>query len=77
MFTLADVAELESALKAHPDCRLLIVDPIGAVIGRQTDTHRENEVRSVLAPIAKLAEKYGVAVLVIAHRRKGGSNVAD
>jgi hypothetical protein len=77
LFTLADVEVLESALKAVPDCRLIVVDPIGSFLGGDTDAHRDNEVRSVLAPVAKLAEKYGPAVLVVAHRRKGAGSIAD
>lgn len=77
LFSLADVAALESALKALPDCRLIVVDPIGSFLGGKTDAHRDNEVRSVLAPVAKLAEKYGPAVLVVAHRRKSAGSIAD
>jgi putative DNA primase/helicase len=77
MFTLADVDALETALKRHPDCKLVVVDPIGSFLGGRTDAHRDNEVRGVLAPVAKLAEKYGVAVVVVAHRRKAGGAVAD
>jgi len=77
MFTLADLPALEAALKRHPDCKLVVVDPIGSFLGRQTDAHRDNEVRGVLAPVAQLAAKYGVAVLVVAHRRKASGAVAD
>jgi len=77
MFTLADVDALEAALKAHPDCKLVVVDPIGSFLGGRTDAHRDNEVRAVLAPVAKLAEKYGVAVVVVAHRRKSSGSFAD
>lgn len=77
MFTLADVKALETALKSLPDCRLIVVDPIGSFLGGDTDAHRDNEVRGVLAPVARLAEKYGPAVLVVAHRRKGTGSIAD
>lgn len=77
LFTLADVAALEAALKAIPDCRLVVVDPIGSFIGGGTDAHRDNEVRAVLAPVAALAQKYGPAVLLVAHRRKSGGSNAD
>ncbi len=77
MFTLADVTALEMALKAHPDCKLIVVDPIGSFLGGETDAHRDNEVRGVLAPVGKLAEKYGPAVLVVAHRRKSAGSIAD
>jgi len=77
MFTLADVDALETALKVTPDCKLVVVDPIGSFLGGRTDAHRDNEVRAVLAPVAKLAEKYGAAVVVVAHRRKSGGSFAD
>ncbi len=77
MFTLADVAALETAIQSLPDCRLIVIDPIGSYLGSDTDAHRDNEVRGVLAPVAKLAERYGCAVLVVAHRRKGTSSSAD
>jgi len=53
MFTLADIDALETALKAHRDCKLVVVDPIGSFLGGGTDAHRDNEVRSVLAPVTK------------------------
>jgi len=77
MFSLADIEALESALKQCNDCRLVVVDPIGSFLGGKTDAHRDNEVRSVLAPVAALAEKYAVAVLVVCHTRKGTSTSAD
>ena len=76
-FTLADVDILEQALQEVRDCRLVVVDPVGSYLGGRTDAHRDNEVRSVLAPIAKLAEQYSPAVLVVAHRRKSAGTVAD
>jgi hypothetical protein len=77
MVTLADLDAIEQALTQLPDCKLIVVDPIGSFLGGKTDAHRDNEVRGVLAPIAKLAEKYGVAVLVVAHRRKSPGAIAD
>jgi hypothetical protein len=77
MFTLADLPALEAALQRIPDCKLVIVDPVGSFVGGGTETHRDNEIRSVLAPVATLAEKYGVAVLIVAHRRKAAGERAD
>lgn len=75
--TLADVEPIRAALEQHRDCRLIVVDPIGSYLGATTDAHRDNEVRGVLAPIAMLAENYGPAVLVVAHRRKSAGGSAD
>jgi hypothetical protein len=77
MFTLEDLPALEEALQRQPDCRLIVIDPIGSFIGGGTDSHRDNEVRAVLAPVAQLAERYGPAVLIVAHRRKGAGTMAD
>jgi putative DNA primase/helicase len=76
-FTLADVAVLEKELARLPDCKLIVIDPIGSFLGSNTDAHRDNEVRAVLAPVAALAEKHGAAVLVVAHRRKSFGTLAD
>ncbi|ADB17413.1 hypothetical protein Psta_2746 [Pirellula staleyi DSM 6068] len=77
LITLADVDAIESALERYPDCKLIVIDPIGSFLGGKTDAHRDNEVRSVLTPILKLAEKVGAAVLIVAHRRKGAGTSAD
>lgn len=77
MFTLEDVPALETVLLAHPACKLVVIDPIGSFLGGKTDAHRDNEVRSVLAPIARLAVKHGAAILIVAHRRKSQSEHAD
>jgi hypothetical protein len=77
MFSLADVHALEVSLKNLPDCKLVVIDPIGSFLGGDMDAHRDNEVRSILSPIARLAEKYGPAILVVAHRRKSLSSSAD
>lgn len=76
-FTLDDLPILERALARIEDCRLIVIDPIGSFLGGRTDAHRDNEVRSVLAPLTKLAERIDAAVLVIAHRRKSSAGVAD
>lgn len=77
LFTLQNVADLEAALTKIPECRLVVIDPIGSFLGGRTDAHRDNEVRAVLAPLAALAEKHGVAMLLILHTRKAAAQFAD
>ncbi len=77
MFSLLDLLALESAIQQIPACKLIIIDPIGSFVGGETNTDKDNQVRSVLAPVAKLAEQYGVAVLIVAHRRKASGERAD
>ena len=77
LFNLQDVDALEKALRTIPDIRLVVVDPIGSFLGSRVDSHRDSDVRSVLAPISKLAEKYGPAVLIVCHTRKSSAESAD
>ena len=51
---------------------LLIVDPLVAYLGSNIDIHRSNETRAVMSRLAKLAERYDVAILAVRHLTKGG-----
>ena len=46
-------------------------------VGARTDVYRPNEVRAVLAPLAKLAEAHGCAILALRHiiKSKGGKAI--
>jgi len=66
-----DIAALDSALGKMPDAALLIIDPITAYLG-SADSHKNAEVRGLLAPLSKLAEKHNIAILCITHLNKGG-----
>ena len=71
MFDLSrDLEHLSAAIDGVENCRLLIVDPISAYLGR-TDSHKNSDVRAVLAPLAELASEKRVAVLAVSHLRKG------
>ena len=65
-----DLPALEKAIEAVGDCRLVVIDPFTAYLGA-TDSHKNAEMRALLAPLAKLAAKYRVAVIGISHLRKG------
>jgi hypothetical protein len=49
---------------------LLVVDPITAHLDAGVDSHRDAEVRTVLAALQGLAETSGAAVFVVAHLNK-------
>jgi hypothetical protein len=55
---------------------LLIIDPLVAYIGAGVDIHRANETRSVMAQLARLAEKYEIAILAVRHLTKGSMSKA-
>ncbi|MEZ6142124.1 MAG: bifunctional DNA primase/polymerase [Zavarzinella sp.] len=77
MIRLTDVEQIDQAIKDVPGCRLIIVDPIGSFLGGDVDAHRDNEVRSILAPIAKIARDNNVAIVLVCHVRKSAGNYAD
>ena len=57
------------------DVGLLVIDPLNAYLGG-VDTHRDADVRGVLAPLAEIAESTGCAILVIRHLNKGSGGRA-
>jgi hypothetical protein len=63
------MALLESWLKRHGEVRVIAIDPLSAFLGK-IDSHRNSDVRGVLGRLAKLAEKYSVAILAINHLTK-------
>jgi len=72
-----DLAEIESHIDRVPDCRLAVIDPIGSYLGRHVDAYRENEVRAVLEPLAEIASRRNIAVILVAHTRKAWASFAD
>ena len=54
---------------------LLVVDPISAFLGK-VDSHKNAEVRCVLAALSALANEKRIAVLAITHLRKSGEGEA-
>jgi len=65
-----DIPLLEDQLKALPSCRLVVIDPISSYMGN-VDSHKNSDVRGVLAPLADLAQRYRVAVIGVTHLNKG------
>jgi hypothetical protein len=49
---------------------MVVLDPIQGFLGGAVDMHRANEVRAKLAPLARMAETYGCAVVVVRHLSK-------
>jgi putative DNA primase/helicase len=66
-----DLASLEAALAELPDCRLVVIDPITAYLGK-SDGNRNGEIRSLLQPLNDLAAAYRVAIVAVSHLNKSG-----
>ena len=75
LVTLLDVKPVELWLHRHPDCRLIVIDPITAYLG-DADSHKNAELRALLTPWAKLAADCGVAVVAVSHLTKNSSTSA-
>jgi hypothetical protein len=69
MPTLADLSQMEQDIAAV-DAKLVIVDPVMAYLPANVKSHVDADVRRVLAPLADLAERTGVAFLVNRHLNK-------
>jgi putative DNA primase/helicase len=67
------LAEIEREIEARRP-GLVVVDPVMAFVGAGTDIYRANEVRSVLRPLAKMAQAHGCSILAVRHvnKLKGG-----
>lgn len=74
-FGLAHVDELDRLLSALGDVQMVSIDPISAYMPG-IDTHRNSDVRSLLAPLCAVASKHRVALLAVSHLNKGASAAA-
>jgi hypothetical protein len=66
-----DLPALEKAICNEPNCRMVVIGPLTAYFG-DTDSHKNAEVRAVLAKLFDLAARLKVAVLAITHLNKAG-----
>lgn len=66
---------LESAIRDAREPRLVLIDPISAYLGA-VDSHMNADVRRVLGPVSKLAERLKVAIVGITHLNKSGGTKA-
>ena len=50
---------------------LVIIDPLVSFTGKDLDMNRSNEVRDMMDPLAELASRHNIGMLVVRHLRKG------
>lgn len=67
----SDLPRLEEVLKEYAETRLVVIDPIAAYCGN-VDSHKNSDVRGMLAPLSELASRHRVAVLAVTHLSKSG-----
>lgn len=55
---------------------LVVIDPLPPFVSPDTNTYRATEVRGFMQPLAMLAREMDIAILLVRHLRKGGSDTA-
>jgi putative DNA primase/helicase len=68
-----DVDELAREI-ADTCATVVTIDPVLAHLGRDIDSHRDASTRQALAPLARLANEHGVAVIAAHHLNKSASS---
>jgi hypothetical protein len=68
-----DLGLIEKGIR-RVGARLVVVDPLMAFLSGDTNSHRDQDVRRALAPLAGLAERTRASVLVVRHLNKAAAN---
>jgi hypothetical protein len=77
MFDLQrDIDALSKKLAELANVAAVVIDPISAYLGEKCDSHKNAEVRAVLAPLAAMIAERKVALAGISHLSKAGSTQA-
>jgi putative DNA primase/helicase len=71
-FSLKDVDMIVELVTQRGNIGLVVIDPISATM-KGVDSHRAVEVHSALQPLVDLAKSTRIAVIIVAHLRKGES----
>jgi putative DNA primase/helicase len=73
--SLHNLATIDRALAGLPECRLLIVDPVSAYLGK-TEANDTAEVRALLAPLQELCNRRSVGLVIVSHPNKSAGQKA-
>lgn len=68
--SIEDLPRLETLIRKK-NIVMLIVDTLTGVLPSYVDSHKDQSIRSVLGPLARMAERLGVTILLIRHWTKG------
>jgi hypothetical protein len=70
-----DIGRLSRAVE-RTRAAMVVVDPLMAYLGGDVNSYRDQDVRRALAPLARMAEVTGAAVVLVRHLTKGGGSNA-
>ena len=63
---------VERSIAEHA-AEFVVIDPVVAFLGKDLDFYRANETRSILAPLAEVADRTQAAVVLVTHVTKGAA----
>lgn len=56
------------------DAKLLVIDPLMGYLGAKVNSHKDQDIRRALSPLAKMANETGLSIIIIRHLVKSDSN---
>lgn len=71
--TVEDVQAIKKACESV-DGKVLVIDPLMGYLGGKINSHKDQDIRRVLSPLAKMANETGIAIIIIRHLIKSDSN---
>ena len=71
----SNLNELETMINDIKGVSMIVIDPLSAFIAG-VDSYKNTDVRSMLAPLSKLAEKYDIAIVGVEHPPKSSNGKA-
>ena len=71
----SNLNELETMINEIMGVSMIVIDPLSAFIAG-VDSYKNTDVRSMLAPLSKLAEKYDIAIVGVEHPPKSSNGKA-
>jgi predicted ATP-dependent serine protease len=73
-WTMPRDIDMLGALVVSVGARLVIIDPMNAVLSTKVDAYRDQDIRVALAPLARVAQETGAAIVLVRHLTKGGGS---
>lgn len=67
-----DLKALREAIERY-EAKFIVIDPLTAHLGSDVNSHRDQDIRSVLGPLAHVADDTGCAVIAVVHLNKSPS----
>lgn len=70
-----DIPAIAAAIE-RVEATLVVIDPLMAFLPGDVNSHRDQDVRRALSPLARMAERTGAAIVVVRHLNKSAGGAA-